>query len=189
MRRRILFLVFIVVCFLVTCQFKNPISHSEGGGNTESTIDIYDFSFIELALHSKKKQDVDDLIKIYFIENDSSLDTGFGVDIENKLVYIDPRVGSRGIRRSSDDPDEINNVEDFINLVEKYEVQNWKKRYADHLDVEDGYGWKLILQYADGSIQTYSGSGIDMEKITPSNFNSFKKDLAETVEKGLVETE
>ena len=179
----------IVVCFLAACQFKNPISHSEGGGNTESTIDIYDFSFIKLAPNSKKKQDVDDLIKIYFIENDSSLDTGFAVDIENELVYIDPRVGSRGIRRTNDDPDEINNAEDFIDLVEKYEVQNWKKRYADHLDVEDGYGWKLILQYAYGTIETHSGSGIDMEKITPSNFYSFTKDLALAVKQGLVETE
>lgn len=172
---------------LVACQNKNPISHSEFEDETGSVIDIYDFSFIKHAPESKKKQDIKDVIKLYFIENDSSLDTGFAIDIENNFVYIDPRVGSHGVRRTNDDPDELQDTQKFIDLLKEYDVQNWRKRYSDTNDDEDGYGWKLILQYTDGSIEQHSGSGTDMKKITPNNFYPFTKDLAEIVEKELVE--
>lgn len=189
MNKRILFLVILVAIPLVACQSNNPISHSESEDETVSPIDIYDFSFIKHAPDSTKKQKIDDIIKLYFIENDSSLDTGFAVDIENSLVYIDPSVGSRGVRRSNDDPDELNNPKDFIDLVEMHDIQDWKKRYSDAGNHEDGYGWTLLLQYTDGTVEKHAGSGVDMEQIRPNNFLQFKKDLAGVVEKGLVKDE
>src|SRR5699024_7988748 len=123
--------------------------------------------------------------KLYFIENDSSLDTGFAIDIEKNVVYIDPRIGSHGLRRTNDDPDELQDTQKFIDLIEAYDVQNWKEHYSDGNDDEDGYGWQILLQYSDGSVEKHAGSGTDMQKITPENFNQFTEDLAEIVNKEL----
>jgi len=163
---------------------KGKITHEENEVDTMSKIDIYDFAFIKRAPETTEKQDLTDVIKIYFIENDSSLNSGYAIDIEENEAYVDPMIGSRGVRTGVDDPVHINNASDLIDTLEKYHVQDWETDYTveNSSDYEDGGSWQLWIQYTDGSVEKHGGSGTSYQKMTPENYSDFKKEFKASVE-------
>ena len=75
----------------------------------------------------------------------------------------------------------------MFEILEKYEVQSWKRDYTfeDPETYQDGYSWSLWLQFADGTVEKHSGEGTDAEKLTPDNFQEFAKELRSFVEEKL----
>lgn len=182
MKYKTLIIIISVALLLFGCQKSKLITHEETDENTGSQVDIHDFSFIKMAPESKKKQNLNDVIKILLIENADMLDSGFAIDIENEQVYIDPLVGSRGVRTTIEEPSQLHDAEDLIEILEEYKVQDWKAHYTHWHSREDEYGWYLLLQFADGSVEKHGGSGVKMNKVHPKNFNPFYKELKEAIE-------
>lgn len=154
-----------------------------------SRVDIYDFAFIKRAPETDEKQPLDDVIKVLFIKNDGSLDTGYAVDFENNEVYIDPMIGSRGVRTGVETPKKLENASQLFSILEEHHVQDWKSSYSqkNQDDFEDGTGWQFWLQFSDGSVEKHSGSGVDVEKTRPENFSAFSQDFSEAIEKNVVD--
>lgn len=152
-----------------------------------NSIDIYDFSYIKKAPEAKKKHDLEKVIKIYMNENDSSLNKGFAIDFKESHVYVDTGMGSRGIRTSREEPVNVIDINGVIDILKKYDVQNWKENYTfeDPDSYQDGYSWKLWLQFEDGTVEKHTGSGTDVKKITPDNFSAFRKELTNFVDENL----
>lgn len=152
--------------------------------------ETFDFAFIKQAPEATEKHDIKKVIKVYFNENDSSLDKGFAIDLEEKNVYINPRMGSRGIRTSIEKPVNVGDIDGVLEVLEQHNVQNWKDDYTfENPDsYQDGYGWQLWLQFEDGTVEKHKGSGTKKDKITPENFNEFVKELTDFVEGKLQST-
>ena len=80
---------------------------------------------------------------------------------------------------------ELNNTKEVLDILRTYDMQSWKKDYTfeDSDTYEDGYIWRLWLQYEDGTVEKHKGEGTDRDKITPSIFDDFVKDLNYIVDK------
>ncbi len=75
--------------------------------------------------------------------------------------------------------------------VEKHDVKSWKGDYTfENPDsYQDGYGWDLWLQYEDGSVEKFKGSGTDIDKLTPEQFDDFVKDVYRFAEEKIGDVE
>lgn len=140
-----------------------------------SGIDMYDFAFIKMAPEAEEEQDINKVIKVYVNENDSSTDTGFAIDLQENNIYKNPWMSSRGIA-SSEEPIEVESTEGIIEILEKYEVQDWDADYttADAASIEDGYSWSVWLQYEDGTVEKHRGN-----ENVPKNFEAFVSDITD----------
>src|SRR5699024_10054069 len=92
--------------------------------------------------------------------------------------YINPSLSWHGVS-SYDESMELNNAEEGLYILRSYDVHSRKKEYTfeDSDTYEDGYIWRLWLQYEDGTVEKHKGKGTDRDKITPDNFDDFVKDL------------
>lgn len=61
----------------------------------------------------------------------------------------------------------------------KHGVQDWNSDYTfeDAESYEDGYSWRLWLQFEDGTVEKHFGKGTSKEKLTPEKFESFAEEL------------
>lgn len=171
--------MFIILLVIITC-FGCQESFSKG----EIDEIVFDFKKIGKAPEATEKQEIDKVIKVYFNENDSSLDKGFAIDLEDENVYINPRMGSRGIRTSIEEPVHVSDIDGVLEVLKKYNVQKWKDDYTFESpdSYQDGYGWQLWLQFEDGTVEKHKGSGTKKDKVTPDNFNEFSKELRSFIE-------
>jgi len=101
-----------------------------------ASIDVFDFAFIKKAPEATEKHDLEEVIKVYFNENDSSQNKGFAIDIEEGHVFIDTGMGSRGVCTSI-----------VIDILHKHHIQDWKEDYTFESpdSYQDGYGWQPWL--------------------------------------------
>ena len=150
---------------------------------------IFTFAFIKKAPEATEKQNIDKVIKVYFNENDSSLDKGFAIDVANNEIYSDPSWTTLSVD-TFDEPMPVNNVQDVLQILEKYNVQDWKKDYTveNPDDYADGFSWRLWLQLVDGTVEKHGGSGTE-DGITPENFDGFAAELEAFVEGKLKDIE
>jgi|SRR5690554_799565 len=196
-----IFLLSVTGLFLFGCQDATNTDNGNSGakeeeGNNEekkqdgevSELDIFDFAYIKMAPETTEEQDIQDIIKLYLEESSMSETTNIAIDIGNNEIYINPSLGSRGLRFS----DEIIKADDIhhaLTILEDYQIQEWKEDYTfENPDsYQDGFGWSLWLQYKDGSVKKHSGEGTSKEEITPDNFESFVSELKSFVDEKLNE--
>ena len=180
-----------MICFvLLGCQDLSDEANDEKNssnkdGNVEkkennmNDVDVYDFENIGKAPETTESQDVKNTIKVFFSEStfDDS-DEPIALNLKDSEIYINPSLSLHGFS-SYDESMELNNAEEVLDILRSYDVQSWKKDYTfeDSDTYEDGYIWRLWLQYEDGTVEKHKGKGTDRDKITPDNFDDFVKDL------------
>lgn len=163
--------------FLIGCQDisdkKNPDLNEQENIND-------DFKHIAKAPEAKEKQSIDKVTKVFFDE--STFDKPYeavAIDVENNEVYANPIISRRGLR-AQDGILQISDADNVLSILEKYNIQSWDKEYTsdDTETYEDGYSWKLWLQYEDGTVEKHKGKGTNVEKVTPYQFDDFSKELS-----------
>ena len=171
------FLIFFVIITCLGCQESKEHKIDEA---------IFDFENFGRAPEATEKHPINEVIKIFFDEwTFDDLYEPIAIDIKNNEVYVNPSINIRGFR--ADDSFQINDPEKVFEILEKYEVQSWKRDYTfeDPETYQDGYSWSLWLQFEDGTVEKHSGEGTDVEKLTPDNFQEFAKELRSFVEEKL----
>lgn len=78
-------------------------------------------------------------------------------------------------------------LEKVIDILETYNVQDWKKDYSyeDLSSYQDGSGWSLYLQFEDGTVEVHRGFGSFAGEIIPENFDDFFSELSSFVDERL----
>ncbi|SDZ53196.1 hypothetical protein SAMN05421736_11612 [Evansella caseinilytica] len=150
-------------------------------------IDIFDFKHIKKAPEATEKQPISKVIKVFFDE--WTFDDPYeaiAIDIENNEIYVNPIISARGLR-AQDGIVQISNTEKIIDILNKHNVQEWKRNYTfeDPETYQDGYSWSLLLQFEDGTVEKHWGDGTNKKKLTPDNFDDFAKELNEFVKERL----
>lgn len=175
--------VFITCLFLVACQSidddKGETANLEGEEDAMNQVDIFDFKHIQDAPEATEKHAIDKVVKVFFDE--SSIDKPYkavAIDVENNEIYLNPIISRRGLR-AQDGVTTVETSKEVHAILKKYEVQDWKSDYTfeDAESYEDGYSWRLWLQFEDGTVEKYSGKGADKERLTPENFDDFAQEL------------
>ena len=165
-------------------ETKQAIKEKDNGKgeNNMYEYDIYDFADIKKAPEAAMKHPLSNVIKILFDAGSIAAENTIAIDILKNEVFINPKIGSRGLR-FSDGSVEINDTEKVIKILEKYDVQNWKNDYTFENPefYQDGYGWVLRLQFEDGTVEIYGGEGSRKSEIIPENFDEFFAELSEFV--------
>lgn len=152
---------------------------NESEENNVSDVNIYDFENIGKAPEAKEPHEVNNVIKVFFSEStfDDSVEP-IAINLQDNEIYQNPSLSLHSIS-SYDESIELNDVEEVLDILKAYDVQNWKKDYTfeDPDTYEDGFIWRLWLQYEDGTVEKHKGKGTDRTKITPDNFDGFIKEL------------
>ena len=186
-----------VICFaLLGCQDLSDEANDEKNSsnkdgivekkeNNMNDVDVYDFENMGKAPEVTEAQNVEDTIKVFFSESTfDDPDEPIAFNLKDSEIYINPSLSLHGFS-SYDEAMELNNVEEVLDILRSYDVQSWKKDYTfkDSDTYEDGYIWRLWLQYEDGTVEKHKGEGTDRDIITPSIFDYFVKDLNYIVDK------
>ena len=165
-------------------ETNQPINEKNNGKgeNDIYEYDIYDFANIKKAPEAAMEHPFSNVIKILFDAGSIAAENTIAIDILKNEIYINPQMGSRGLR-FSDGTVEVNDIEKVIKILEKYDVQNWENDYTfeDPDSYQDGYGWVLRLQFEDGTVELYGGEGSRKSEIIPENFDDFFVELSEFV--------
>lgn len=188
---------FIICLFLVACQSaadeEGEIDSTKGGNkqvNSEgeeiavNQVDIFDFKHIQDAPEATEKHAIDKVIKVFFDESSSDQPyKAVAIDVEHDEIYQNPIISRRGLR-AQDGVKTVENSDEVKDILKKYEVQGWESDYTvdeDAESYEDGYSWRLWLQFEDGTVEKYSGKGAAKGRITPENFDDFAKELYQLI--------
>ncbi len=167
---KITLLVLITCAFLPACEQSS--SEKEVVLDNHEGIDIYDFYFINRVPAATEKHPLDELIKIYFSTKAVAIDVG------NNELLEKPRFATNGVT-IFEDPLPFDDKDGLIEILEKYQVQEWKDNYTteDPDSYQDGYGWMMLLQFEDGAVERYQGSGPYKEDVVPENFDDFADEM------------
>lgn len=201
MKKQLSYLSIFIICLLLLgCQSsanqdkdettsqkdinEKELNSNDSEGNHVTQKDIFDFRHIDKAPEATEKHSIKEVIKVFFDE--WSIDVPYeavAIDVQNNEIYINPIISGRGLRAQGGIV-EINGADQVHEILGKYDVQEWKTDYTfeDPGTYEDGYSWKLWLQFEDGTVEKHSGEGTDVEKLTPDNFREFAKELRSFVE-------
>jgi len=144
---------------------------------------LFDFKFLNSAPETTGDNPIDDVIKIYFHE--TSYDDPYeavAIDIESKEVYAKPSLSIRGV--TGDFIVHSEHADEVYDILEKYKVSKWDTEYivGDPDAYEDGYSWKLMMQFKDGTVKIYKGNN---EVTKPDKFGEFTRELHEFAESEL----
>lgn len=194
----LLYLLVLSSCFLLlSCEQGNknePNNNNgenddieEGEGETMSQEDALQFENIGKAPESDTKKPINEVAKVVFTE--SSLDAAYepiAVNLLSNEIYINPTISIHRFS-SYDDTVQMDDVEKVKELLEKYDVQDWEKDYTfeDPETYEDGYSWRLWLQFEDGTVEKHKGAGTSKKEVTPENFEEFSTELRQLVNASL----
>lgn len=174
--------IFIIgICLLmIGCQS----SIDEDVREPEKLEDVsYDFYTFLNSPASTETQDLSHVIKVVVTKNEHSQDETLAFDVENEEIVIDPWMSSKGIH-SEGETQAVDDVEEVLHILDTYNVAEWEEDYTteDSDAYTDGVGWNVWLQYEDGTIQSYKGSGSGLEHITPEGFDAFFQELRDYVD-------
>ena len=183
--------IFILCLFLLSCEQPSSKNKTTGLENNMNKKDIFDFKHIDSAPKATEKHPINEVIKVFLDE--WSIDVPYkavAIDIKKNEVYINPSISIRGLSAGNGIV-QISNAEKVLEVLKKYEVQNWKTDYTfeNPETYEDGYSWKILLQFEDGTVEKHSGKGTDKERLTPDNFESFFTEINEFIEERLEEND
>lgn len=164
-------------------ELSNENNNEKNGKDEVGEIDIYDFYFINRAPLAEKKHPLEELIKIYYSSK------GVAIDLKNNEIYAEPQFSTNGIA-TFEEPLEFHDQEELLEILEKYNVQEWKEDYTteDPDSYQDGFGWMMFLQFEDGTVEKYRGSGSFKKDVVPENFDEFAEEM-EAFKKKVVESE
>src|SRR5699024_1743913 len=183
MKKMIFFFLFLGICILISgCGEKKGLE--ELIMNEEELFDIY---YIKEAPITNEKHSITEVIKVVFSMSDSSTGDTLAIDIEENEVYIDPWMSSLGVN-TVEGTKKVEDAEKVLDVLKKYNVQEWKKDYTrkNSSTYEDGFGWSLKLQFKNGMVEEHSGSGSE-DEVTPENFEEFYEELSQFVDERLDE--
>ncbi|SDZ53211.1 hypothetical protein SAMN05421736_11613 [Evansella caseinilytica] len=199
MNKLVSYFLLIVSCLVIAgCQESNELKRKKVSEEVNepkvmerfdeeklSQVDIFDFEHIEKAPETTEKQPLSKAIKLYFSNNDTDTNDAIAIDIENNQILVEPWMSALGVN-TVEEPINSNDLKNVVNILEKYDVQNWERDYSkeDPSTYEDGYGWHLWIQFEDGTVEKHKGSGVRKEVI-PDNFDDFVKELNEFVNERL----
>lgn len=166
--------IFTCLLFVGCVQTSNE---DDGERATMNADEVFDFKFINRAPKTTEEKPISDVIKIFFHE--TSFDEPYeavAIDLENGEVYGNPSLSIRGV--TGDVVVDSDHVDDVYDILKKYDVSTWETEYivGDPDEYEDGYSWRLMMQFKDGTVKTYKGND---EEIKPDNFDEFSRKLHE----------
>lgn len=166
----------IFVCLLVV-GCKDIDKKKTGEANMSEDL-FYDFYLFLKSPRATEKHDLSEVIKIVYTDSNSSTGNTIALDLEKNHILKDPWMSSHGIN-SMGEYKQIDDMEKVIDILEKYNVQEWKEDYSfeDPSTYEDGYGWNLYLQFQDGTVERHKGSGTLKKNIIPEQFSEFFNEL------------
>ncbi|WP_164218563.1 hypothetical protein [Virgibacillus sp. YIM 98842] len=153
-------------------------NNNEDEENNMADKDIFKFKHIAQAPEATEEKPVDEVIKVYFAEHSIDIpleDSGVAIDIANNEMHVHPVINHRGFRAQGGIV-QLSDAEKVIDILDAHHVQEWPDEPAPDSESEDGYSWKLWLQYKDGSVQKYEGNE-QTEK--PEQFEAFASELRE----------
>ncbi len=171
-----LFSIIILCLILVGCKDTNDEAIHEQPDTKKEEVadgrDIFDFYYINRAPEATEKHPLNELIKIYFSTK------SVAIDVENQELIEKPRFATNGVA-TFEDPLPFTDKEGLLEILEKYNVQEWKEDYTteDPDTYDDGYGWMMLLQFEDGTIERYKGAGTEEETVFPENFDEFAEEM------------
>lgn len=144
---------------------------------------LYDISYILAVPKTRKKNDLSKVIKVAFTEIDPSGEQTIGLEIDRKVIHIDPLIMPVGIL-SLQEQEEVEGLEEVINILEKHNIQEWEEDFTleDSFSLEDPYSWGLWIQFEDGMVEEHKGSGSVKQDMIPDNFTDFTNELKKFVE-------
>ncbi|MCR6111559.1 hypothetical protein HXA35_14515 [Bacillus sp. A301a_S52] len=166
---------------------KNEQKNVEGEESSMNEIDIFDFENLGKAPEATEKQPINKVIKVFFDE--WSFDAPYepiAINIKSNEIYVNPSLSLHSFS-SYDETIHISEAETVLDILEKYNVQEWERNYTfeDPDTYEDGYSWSLWLQFENGTVEKHSGTGTGSVDITPDNFDDFAKELNDFVNEQL----
>lgn len=181
-KRCIAFFIMFMILFLFACDSKEDENTSNSKDTYGNEEEIYDIYLLFKAPVAEEQKDFSDVIKIVLNENDSSVSKTAAIEIDQGLVHAKPWTSSSGIL-SEGKYEDVEDLDEFIELLKEYQVDNWEEDYTFEAPetFEDGYGWGLWLQYEDGTVEKHSGSGSFKDEVTPERFAEFSRDLHQLV--------
>src|SRR5699024_4380742 len=168
--------------FITGCEKKEGLKEI----NTADD-ELFDIYYIKEAPRTNEKHSITEVIKVVFSMSDSSTGDTLAIDIEENEVYIDPWMSSLGVN-TVEGTKKVEDAEKVLDVLKKYNVQEWKKDYTreNSSTYEDGFGWSLKLQFKNGMVEEHSGSGSE-DEVTPENFEEFYEELSQFVDERLDE--
>jgi uncharacterized lipoprotein YehR (DUF1307 family) len=186
--RKIFFFSAISIFIIITgCEETQESTDSKELEESEmSEEELYDIYYIFEAPKATEEHDLSKTIKVVFSSYVNSIDSDIAIDIKNNEILIEPWMSSLGVD-TVEGTEKINDANKVLEILEKYNVQDWKEDYTyeDPATYEDGVGWLLLLQFEDGTVTEYRGSGTDSKEITPENFEAFVTELNSFVDERL----
>lgn len=185
--KKYFYLLLISILIISGCNGTEVKEDNIKDGDDEmNEYDIFDFSFINMAPEAEKKQPLNKVIKLYFSVGSIAENIEVAVDLGNGEIYKNPVLSTLGVD-TFEDPVKAEDLNEIIAILEKYNVQDWKKDYTfeNPNSYLDGYSWSLMLQYEDGTVEKHRGQGTKKGKITPENFDGFLMELKKFVDERL----
>ncbi len=176
MKQAFHYLLPLFVClFLFGCG--KALNEDEMNDELDELGEVFDFKFLNRAPETAEDKPINDVIKIFFHE--TSIDEPYeavAIDLEKGEVYGKPSLSIRGV--TGDSIVHSEHVDEVYDLLEKYDVSTWETEYivGDPDAYEDGYSWRLMMQFKDGTVKTYKGND---EESKPDNFDEFSRELHE----------
>ncbi|UTR15529.1 hypothetical protein MM221_02770 [Salipaludibacillus sp. LMS25] len=189
MNKKVSYFLLIVSCLVIPgCEETNePKIFEKFDEGKLSQVDIFDFENLGKAPEATEKQPINKVIKVFFDE--WSFDAPYepiAINIKSNEIYVNPSLSLHSFS-SYEETIHISEAETVLDILEKYNVQEWERNYTfeDPDTYEDGYSWSLLLQFEDGTVEKHSGTGTDSDDITPDNFDDFAKELNDFVNERL----
>src|SRR5690625_2111958 len=158
MKKLLSYIFIISACFILFgCQQSSGKDHKETNeeqneeeseGNDMGEKDIFNIKHIDKAPETTEKHSINEVIKVYFSQSTIDGLQAAAIDVENNEIYDNPVMGRRGLR-ANNGVVEVNDAEKVLDILDKYEIQNWETDYTfeDPDTYTDGYSWKLWVQF------------------------------------------
>ncbi len=182
---------------LIGCEGNGSSSIDDAYESTEDNVFEYNvediqFEWLPEMEYTTERKLINDMKKFvcYFAgESWGEPEIMIGVNIETKKMYVNKGMGGMDGSDSTCNLDD-ENIEELLNIIEKYKIQDWEYKYIleDCEDIDDGYyAWDIYMQYGDGSIEKHCGEANSFRKseVQPSNYIEFRTAMVEFTDKFL----
>jgi len=179
-RKKIITIIFVTCIIFCSCTKKN-VEESIGGNMSMVNVELCGFSELREAERTTAAHALEDITKIMFYEYAYQRQFNeVAIDIHNRRLYTYPVISSTLDRRTPDYEMSIEEIEEVLTILEKYNILNWNETYFDESLTEEeeweAYTWVLFIQYSDGTVQRFAGMG-SYSVSKPENFDAFVEEM------------
>lgn len=141
------------------------------------TNQINGFDTLKNAPLASEVHESSDIIKILFYEAfDGQTHNAIAIDIGSKMLYTNPDINFLDL----DAPDYSMTDDDIqivLDILDNNNILDWNAVYSVDAEYEDGYGWVMYIQYSDGTVNRFIGSGPVKDSVIPENFDVFVEEM------------